>query len=280
MKISTTNAILFDRFGDEQTFRMIKEAGFASVDYGYFNAAVLDAEDYIEIAKEQRRLLEKYSLECDQTHAPFDFRYGQGMNMDCVTYRRVIRSIEMSKILGASDVVVHSIEVPDGVDQFEYNLEFYRSFIPVCQRLGIRVAIENLFDDAKENGLYKGRFADSEELMALISALDSPCFSICIDIGHATITGRRPEAVLRGIRGDLLSVLHIHDNDCVEDTHVIPYSGNIDWDEVCRALAEMGYRGNINSEVLIDCSRDEDSVQNDLNKIAEVMRSLGEKLNR
>ena len=35
MKISTTTADIANVFGDELAFRMIKEAGFDAVDYGY-----------------------------------------------------------------------------------------------------------------------------------------------------------------------------------------------------------------------------------------------------
>ena len=278
MKISTTTADIANVFGDELAFRMIKEAGFDAVDYAYFENAMLDRDDYTDFAAEQKRLLEKYSLVCGQTHAPFSFRYGYKMDVGCKEYARIVRSIEMSAILGASDVVVHSIGVPDGVDEFAYNLEFYKSLIPVCERTGVRIAIENLFYSPRGERYFRGRFADPWELMALIDALDSPAFSICIDVGHAIITGRRPEDVIRGIRGDMLSVLHIHDNNSWDDTHLIPYFGSIDWDEVCAALAEIGYRGHMNSEAMLGCHGNAEVMLESLKYTGSILKILEKKV--
>ena len=41
---------------------------------------------------------------------------------------------------------------------------------------------------------------------------------------------------------------HFHDNmgDC--DAHTLPYYGTVDWESVMKALAEIGYKGNLSYE--------------------------------
>lgn len=279
MKISKTNWGISSVFGDEKAFELLSKAGFDAVDYGYYeDESVLSGEGYIERAKEQRRLLDKYSLICGQTHAPFLFKYGDPVNMSCESYAKTVRSIETSAILGAPNVVVHSISVPDDVDVFEYNVKYYKSFIPICEKCGIGISVENLFGE-KEGRYFKGRFADADELLALLNALDSPCFNICIDVGHAFITGRKPEDVIRGLSGNVLKTLHIHDNDSSDDSHLIAGRGNIDWEEVCRALAKVGYSGTFNSEA-VSCCKDEEVLLETLKNEAEILRILTKKIER
>lgn len=44
-------------------------------------------------------------------------------------------------------------------------------------------------------------------------------------------------------------MLHLHDNYGTRDDHSMPYFGTIDWDEIMRALRDIGYEGTFNYEV-------------------------------
>ena len=41
---------------------------------------------------------------------------------------------------------------------------------------------------------------------------------------------------------------HIHDNFGDNDTHTLPYYGNVKWESVMMALADIDYRGDLNYE--------------------------------
>ena len=43
--------------------------------------------------------------------------------------------------------------------------------------------------------------------------------------------------------GSRLQALHLHDNDLHGDSHQIPFSMSIDFDQVVKALKEIGYSG-------------------------------------
>ena len=43
--------------------------------------------------------------------------------------------------------------------------------------------------------------------------------------------------------GDKLQALHLHDNDKLHDSHQIPFSMNIDFPPIVKALKEIDYKG-------------------------------------
>ena len=47
---------------------------------------------------------------------------------------------------------------------------------------------------------------------------------------------------------DRLGCIHAHDVDYVADLHTLPGTVKINWDNVCRALGEINYRGSFNLE--------------------------------
>lgn len=100
---------------------------------------------YKEYAEKLRIHIDKIGIECNQAHAPFSLSYGCIFDVTEPKYLWLIHSLESAAILGAENIIVHSISVPKGVDFEEYNINFYKSLIPYCEKFGIHIAVENLF---------------------------------------------------------------------------------------------------------------------------------------
>ena len=49
--------------------------------------------------------------------------------------------------------------------------------------------------------------------------------------------------------GTRLKALHINDNRGMQDDHVLPYLGHIEWAPVLKALKEIGYSGDFTYEI-------------------------------
>ena len=79
--------------------------------------------------------------------------------------------------------------------------------------------------------------------------LDEACFGICLDTGHLNLKDKdQRNFILKA--GKRLKALHIADNQGETDQHMMPYGrGNIDFDEVIRALREVDYEGLFNLEI-------------------------------
>lgn len=108
------------------------------------------------------------------------------------------------------------------------------------RKLGIRICLENL-----------GRLTvNVDVLLHLMEQLDPDCFGICLDTGHLNITdkGNQREFILKA--GKHLKALHIADNEGASDQHMMPFGrGNVEIEEVVRALREIDYQGLFNMEI-------------------------------
>ena len=66
----------------------------------------------------------------------------------------------------------------------------------------------------------------------------------CLDLGHAEMRGSGDGAVqMIHTLGHRLQALHIHDNDRWHDSHQIPFSMDIDFEAILKALKKINYQG-------------------------------------
>lgn len=236
-----------EKFGEEQALKMIAEAGFTGVDYSICDnnekgeRCSIDLSNHLEKAKEITALLKKYNLACLQTHAPFCMVYGEQFEVDNKNFLDLVRSIEFSAKIGAKAIVIHTIPVPIEEDFYAYNYNFYKALEPYAKQAGIQIAVENLV---------RSKFWTPYKHSGFIRQLDSPVFCACVDVGHATIVGTNPENFIAGMDKGLIKCVHLQDTDGQKDKHWIPYQGVQNWDAIIKALAQYGYDGEINLEVI------------------------------
>lgn len=266
MKLSIDTQVLHKRYGDEKAIGMLKEAGFDSIDYSYYWLDESDealSENYREYAVKVKGWLEEKGMTCNQAHAPFDIKYGCKFDLSEPEYRKIVRSMESASIMGANCIVVHSIIVPPHEDIFTYNLEFYKSLEPYCKEFDIQVAVENLFRVDHKSKCFRGTLFTEKHLNQMIQALDSPYYVVCIDIGHASLTGYEPEDLIKGFDNQTLKALHVQDTDYMDDLHTLPYSGKLDWNAITSALKEMNYNSDFTFEIFNYLNKIEDDFMED-----------------
>ncbi|MBQ8231724.1 MAG: sugar phosphate isomerase/epimerase [Lachnospiraceae bacterium] len=252
MKLSVETYTLHRRYGDEKAIKMLKKAGFESIDYSFYWLSESDetlGENYREYALTVRSLLDESGMTCNQAHAPFKVEYGSKFDFTNEEYVKVVRSIEAAAILGAESIVVHSIKPPAGVDIVEYNREYYKTLEPYCEKFGICIAIENLFWYDEKAKCYRGGLHKPQELNRIIEELKSKWFVVCIDVGHAALTGYEPGEIINQFDNHTLRALHIHDNDYLSDRHTLPYAGSLDWNKIMKALKDIDYNSDFTFEI-------------------------------
>ena len=256
MKLSVENYDVRQKVGEEQALRLIAQAGFDCIDYSFYwqpdDWEVL-GDGYREYAQTFRQLLQREGLECNQAHAPFRLRYNEPWNMDNPHYREIVRAIESAAIMGARQIVVHALTVPleDRETNFEeLNLAYYRSLEPVCQKAGIRIAVENLWQSDQQRKCFRGVLGTPRELNRFLNELNSPWFVACVDVGHASITDTEPQTFIREMQPELLKALHIQDTDYLGDRHLLPFAGDFNWAAIMESLKEKGYDGDLTLEIV------------------------------
>ena len=252
MLFSCQTSYLASRFGIETATDMLIEAGYTAVDLSAFgNNAYMFTEDWQETAKSLRSRTESQGACFNQAHAPFGGGYDHYTGVLIPTFPRVFAFCEL---LGVRQIVVHPLQkgryYGHEKELFDMNMDFYRSLIPLSEKHGIKIAIENMWQGHPvTHRICDDVCADPHELAAYYDTLNDPeHFTVCLDIGHVALCGREPEDAIRILGHDRLGALHVHDVDYVSDLHTIPYLGRINWQNVLEALASIDYKGEFTME--------------------------------
>lgn len=256
MKLSTQTHVSVERLGYEAALRLLADAGYDCIDWSFFEMTVSQgpwcAEGWREHAEAMRALQEELGLCANQAHAPFPSSQGNE-EFDTMIRGWIIRSMEAAALMGVKDIIVHPMQHLTYHDNaqtlFDMNVEFYRSLIPYCEKFGIRVCAENMWQyDNKRGYIVDSVCSKPEEFCALLDAVDSPWIVGCLDIGHCALVGQDPAAFIRAMGPKRLQALHVHDVNYKNDCHTVPFSQNLDWESVCAALGEIGYTGELTFE--------------------------------
>ena len=75
---------------------------------------------------------------------------------------------------------------------------------------------------------------------------DKSGVGVCMDVNH--LLQEKTEHAIR-VLGDRIKTTHISDYDHVNERHWMPGEGDINWQEVLKALSEIGYKGVWNYEL-------------------------------
>ena len=248
MKISTEIASIARVVGEEKAVEYCAKAGFDAWDFSMFSMCRYDWEkkcllpndhplagsDYLKFARKLKQIGLDNGIVCNQSHAPFP------------TYCDEVRSyykraIECTAEAGGEICVIH----PDNYKSAEENAEIYMELLPFAKECNVRIATENMWAwDNEKNQATFSACATPEDFNAHLDAVNDEYFTACLDIGHAEMKGIGTSAVeMIKALGNRLSALHIHDNDRWHDSHQIPFSMNVDFDEIVKALKEVNYKG-------------------------------------
>jgi len=103
---------------------------------------------------------------------------------------------------------------------------------------------------------------DCNELLSLVDGEPG----ICMDSNHANLGEPLAQAVT-GL-AERIVTLHISDNDGVEERHVAPGEGTIDWAEFVGLLDEIGYEG----AYIYEASKSSDDIAERLDKTVSSAR--------
>ena len=258
MILSTMTSVLAKRFGTKEAIKIISDAKFDAYDFticGLGEDSPVFGDDYLNYAKDLRNFADERGIICNQAHAPFPSSYGE-KEKDEKVFLKIVRSMEVAAILGAKIIVVHPKQhltyAEHQEELFEMNVEFYKSLIPYCEKFGIKVACENMW----QNNSASGAITDSTcsrawEFCKYIDAVNSEWIVGCLDIGHVSLVTKNIPDFIRAMGNKRLKALHVHDTDFKNDLHNLPFTQKIDYLSVVRALGEIQYEGDLTYEA--DC---------------------------
>jgi sugar phosphate isomerase/epimerase len=202
----------------------------------------LGGKDYLAFARRLRQIGLDNGIECNQSHAPFPT-----YSLDVRSYMK--RAIECTAEAGGKICVIH----PSNIDTAEKNAEMFFELLPFAKECGVRIATENMWDwkDGEDHACFSA-CATPEDFNAHLDAVNDPYLVACLDLGHAEMRGIGTTAVeMIHALGDRLAALHVHDNDLRNDSHQLPFTMQMDFEAIIKALREVGYKGDMTLEA--DC---------------------------
>lgn len=229
------------------TWREEEEAELLAV-LGIHRVQVFRNREKAFAASDARRRLADQGLECTSFHAAFGDDYDPSRPDDAARRRNVenlAREVDLCVALGGRLLVIHPGDAVIGPEMHDPARigALERSAAELAElgeRLNCTIALENLQPGQMGN--------DMATLRRIVEGIDSPRLGLNYDCGHANL-GQDAVAVLRQAGPRIVST-HIHDNFGRGDDHLAPGFGGIDMDAVCRALAEVGYRGEFVLELM------------------------------
>lgn len=246
MKLVTMTSELAKRFGIKKALQMIKEAGFDGYDFTMTSEKDqnLFGDNYQEYVKEIKAEADRLNLPCLQSHSPCPLMRTREQVMALVDVFK--RSIDICAILDCKMLVVH----PASFLSAKENKEFYDKILPYAEEKGIMIATENMFKwkDETETETVPSACGTAKDFVEHMEVIKHPNFTACMDIGHAEMVNCEGAPVIIKALGDKIGCLHVHDNDKFDDWHTLPFTGKINWEEVCKALKEIGYKGHFTYE--------------------------------
>ena len=145
-------------------------------------------------------------------------------------------------------------------DYYNMLLRTMEELLPEAQRLGVYLALENQWTPLNQ----------SAYLLKAVRHFDTQWLGICYDVGHGNLTehGREfpdrscvpriwndiqipvvwEENFIEKVRPYLINC-HLHDNNGINDQHLLPGKGTVDWKRIMDNLANATRLQCIQSEV-------------------------------
>lgn len=255
---NTISAFVKKGFTLEETVDINAAAGFTGIDFGFHNSEKYynedtDSEIFKEYFTELRKRAESKGVVFAQAHAPAPSSDRDEAISEKI-FHNIRRTLRNASYLGIPIVVVHPCQhltfCKEGVPEllYEYNMKFYNALKPYAEEYGVKIALENMWQYIKGNNIDHSTCSRPDEFIKYYDPLDKNVFTCCLDIGHTFLVREDPAAFIKKLGADRLGCLHVHDVDGINDSHTMPFYGNINWDSVCSALKDIGYRGNFTYE--------------------------------
>ena len=275
MKLSIRNYYL-DTYGLEEGARKMAEDGYECVDFNFQNTEThyyeAREEDFLEEMIKIKKTLAKNGISVNQIHGPWRFPKDSTEDDRAERFGKMTKAMVMAKHLGAKYMAVHPL-MPFGItgenpeEVYNINKRYFEALCKVGAGLGVTVCLEN-------TPVPVFALSRCEDILRLVKEINSPYLKMCFDTGHSNILSEPIGETVRLIGRDFLKILHCHDNDGENDSHLPPYEGTVDWAEFCEGLYDIGFDGVINLETEPTKYRAKDTPREaeiDLSKIGKLL---------
>jgi sugar phosphate isomerase/epimerase len=234
MTLGTVGAFGFEDFPQPKVLQLYAQAGCEVVQAYRRRDKVIRAEDLTAVCAGA-------GLRIDSLHAHFGDDLDPSSEDEkarAAAVQYYEREAEYCRQLGGDLVVIHPSPphaLPGDIERRYSQLrKSFDGFARLGEKTGVRFAFENMPG-------YHPVGADVQQLVDEIVKTGSDRVVFLLDVAHAHLTCGIGPAIR--MAGRHIAYTHVCDNDGVSDTHLLPFRGNLPWDECREGLHRAGYNG-------------------------------------
>ena len=199
---------------------------------------------------------EKSAVDTYQAHAPFpSYILDDSGEQNDYMIQVLKKCIIGCDYMNCRRLIIHPFflgyhEQLDPQTEWDVNIERYSRLIPEAKKYGVILCLENMFT-AYRGKIYSACCSDIDVACRYIDTLNEiagqKCFGFCLDTGHLLLLGKDVKNAMVQL-GDRIEAFHVHDNNGVNDQHLAPYMGVLDWNRFVEGLRAIRYDKTLSFE--------------------------------
>ncbi len=231
---------------------MAKRVGFDALDFS-FCPKVYAEDEFTKYAEWGIEASEKSGIKYEVCHLPFSGKVALDPSLLPALEQKICKAIKGAKLLGVDYAVVHPNTTTllrreyDEDKIYESVIAHLAPIVECGEREGVKIVVENMRPVPRFLPTHR-YCAEPEELCRVADKLG---IGICWDFGHANLAGLVQSRALSYV-GSRLKVLHVNDNMGIDDDHLTPLFGSVNWKDAMHGLALAGFEGLFNYELNTD----------------------------
>ncbi len=169
--------------------------------------------------------------------------------------KEILRTLEMARKLGVEVITIHGGSYTDD-REFPINLERARRTLEEVNPYftDVKLCVENLPTLGHGNDFIREFPKHIADVLYLTKDLNN--VGICLDVGHANVSGRVLSFYEALKKTGKLWDFHLHDNKGDKDDHLQVGEGNVPFRELFEELKRDNYQGTLSIELDTWCRRE------------------------
>lgn len=227
----------------------MKNAGFDAVDFT-FNMMESVKDDWTGYIEKAMSDADEAGIRFEVCHLPHSSRLAKNPDIVPEFNKKMHKAIDAAALLGVDFAVLHpntttlTMDIYDRKAQYDSVMNHLAPFAEHAKKVGLNIVVENM--RYVPSHIPSHRYCqEPDELCEIADALG---IGVCWDFGHANIGALKQSEALSYV-GKRLKILHVNDNNGVDDIHIPPFTGKTDWKDAMHGLALSGFDGLFNYEL-------------------------------
>jgi sugar phosphate isomerase/epimerase len=225
----------------EKQPELLKNAGFTA--YAFDKLRHSDSK----LSESIIRAGDNLGLRCEYIHAPFygmdDIWHDESGDLADIMLKDLYATIDECKAFGVKYAVIHAIIGMDNHNPTSLGLERLEAVVDYAVSKNVFLAFENTEGEEYLEAIMN-HFADVGNV------------GFCFDSGHEMCYNYSRNIL--GKYADRLFVTHLNDNmgmtgdelTFYDDSHLLPFDGVGDWQNIAQRIADSGFNGTLSFEVI------------------------------